>query len=170
MKFKTSYVVIPLITILVAFLGTHFTGSGMDWYENSLILPASNPPKWAFPIAWNLIFLCTTISAIILWNKGQASKRFLWFFKRENMAETYWWVIGLFIINAILNVVWSLLFFGIHNILAAFVEMIFLEATLFALIYLTWEKSKLASYLLVPYAVWVGFATFLTWEILRLNT
>lgn len=168
LQIKTNYIVIPLITIAVALLGSYFSINGMVWYDG-LVRPELTPPKWAFPVAWNTIFLLTTISAVILWNKGQESKKIFWFFKRESMKTDYWWIIGLFIANAFLNVYWSFLFFTLQNIDAAFIEMLALEITNISLIILIWNKSKTASLLLLPYAIWVGFATYLTWQILSLN-
>jgi len=68
-----------------------------------------------------------------------------------------------------LNVFWSYLFFNQHQILASIIEMIILDTTVIVLILLLWPISKLASYLLMPYAVWVAFATYLTYQILLLN-
>ncbi len=156
MKLKTNYLVIPLVTILVALLGSFFTSQGMDWYDATITRPELTPPKWLFPIAWNLIFLFTTISALIIWNKGKKDRNFKL-------------IIGLFIANAILNLLWSLLFFKLQLIFPALIEMVLLEITNIALLLLTWRVSKPASLLLLPYALWVGFATYLTYLIHLLN-
>lgn len=140
----------------------------MVWYD-TITLPPATPPRWAFPLAWTTIFILTTISAIILWNKGQESKKIFWFFKRENMKSEYWWIIGLFIANAFFNIYWSFLFFTLHNLQGAVVDCLALELTVLALISLTWKKSRAAALLLVPYAIWVGFATYLTVQIHALN-
>ena len=169
MKFKPNYIFIPLITVLVAVIGGAFTSIGMPWYDATLIQPELTPPKWAFPVAWNTIFVLTTISALIVWNKGTGRKGFLAILLNKKPSELHWWIVGLFILNAILNVAWSLLFFVFQMIGAAFVEMIFLELTLVLLIGLTWKVSRLASVLLLPYAAWVGFASYLTYQIWLLN-
>lgn len=155
-KILCPTLIIILMVITVALVGSYFTSMGMTWYDTALIQPSATPPKWAFPVAWNIIFTLTTISAIIVWIKGKKAKHFAL-------------VIGLFILNAILNVVWSLLFFKLQLIFPAFIEMIFLEATLIALLILTWPISRLASFLLLPYTLWVGFATYLTYLIWALN-
>lgn len=152
MKLKPNYIVIPLITVIVALAGSYLTRGGMEWYDTQLIQPDLTPPNWAFPIAWNTIFALTTISALIVWNK-----------KGWNL------IAALFILNAVLNVVWSLLFFNLHMLTPAFIEMIILELTLLALIPLIWKTSKTASLLLLPYTLWVGFATYLTYMIVTLN-
>lgn len=169
MEIKRNYFIIPLITIFVALLGSYFSTGGMSWYDTTLIKPELTPPKWLFPVAWNLIFLFTTISALIVWNKGKEKTQFLWVLTNEKESNKYWLIVWLFIANAVLNVLWSFFFFELQLIEIAFVEMLFLEATLLVLIPLIWHISKTASLLLLPYALWVAFATYLTFQIVRLN-
>ena len=157
MKLKLNYLIIPLTTIITAALGSYFTGLGMPWYETSLQLPSFNPPNWIFPIAWTTIFILATISVLIIWNKS----------KRDSM---FWWLITLFILNATLNALWCLLFFTLHDIQGALIEMILLEGTTIGIMVLAWKRSKLSSLLLLPYLAWVGFATYLTYTILSLIT
>lgn len=169
MRIKPNYIVIPLITVLVALLGGYFTSLGMPWYDTVIIKPSITPPDWIFPIAWNIIFVLTTISVIISWNKGESKTHFLRIFRRDREAKNYNLVIVLFILNAILNILWTYLFFGMHLINFAFVEMLLLEATLLFLVLFTHRISPLASVLLLPYTLWVAFATCLTYQILLLN-
>jgi len=157
MKLKPNYFIIPLITIATALLGSLLTNIGMSWYDATLIRPELTPPKIAFPIAWTTIFILTALSALIFWNKSG---------KKVKMKK---WISIIFLINAILNILWTFLFFYSQAIEAALVEMIFLEATVLTLIFLIWKISKTAACLLLPYFIWVGFATYLTYEIVRLN-
>jgi len=156
MKIKPNYILIPIIAVIVAVGGSFLTGAGMEWYETTLMKPLLTPPKIAFPIAWNIIFVCTTISALMIFNKGKKEKN-------------YKILLTLFAANAILNVLWSYLFFYLGDVQSALIEMIFIEATIIALIFLMWKNFKLAATLLLPYLLWVGFATFLTYQILSLN-
>lgn len=169
MQFKPNYIIIPLITIIVALVGSAFTTIGMPWYDSVLIQPELTPPKWLFPVAWNTIFLLTTISALIVWNKGTAKKKFLFILIDKKPSEKHWWIVTLFLMNALLNVLWSYLFFTQQMIGAAFIEMLILELTLVLLIWMIWDISKAASLLLLPYAGWVAFATYLTYQIWILN-
>lgn len=152
MKIKANYLIIPAVTIAVAIIGSLFTQTGMPWYDTEIIKPACTPPDYVFPIAWNTIFILTTASALIMWNK----------FKHKKAM----WLFG---INAVLNVLWSFFFFTLQMTTVAFIEMFFLEGTLLALLYLTWKKSRLAFALLLPYAIWVCFATYLTYIIVLTN-
>jgi translocator protein len=166
-KFRQNYVIIPSITICVALVGSLLTKLGISWYNSTLVQPALTPPNFIFPIAWNIIFIMATMSALIVWNSENFEKKCLWIFKRK--TKDFNLIIGLFVANAILNVTWILLFFSLELILPAFIEMIALEATTLLLMIQTWKHSKTASLLLLPYLLWVGFATILTYQILMLN-
>ena len=153
--FKPNYFVIPIITILVSLIGGYFTDLGMDWYK-MLATPAWTPPGAVIGIVWTIIYILTTISALIAWNG----------FKRDKIFQ---WIIALFVINAVLNAFWSFLWFTSQLMWAAIIEMIILEATVVALMVLIWPRSRWASILLWPYAVWVIFATFLAVTIWQMN-
>ncbi len=152
---KLNYVIIPLIAILVAVVGSYLTSGSMVWYR-TLNLPSFTPPGWFIGLVWNVIFILTTVSALIVWNTMQ---------KHDNFHI----IIGLFVVNVLLNVFWSFLFFNQHLINAAMVEAGLLGFSVFALIVLIWPFSRLAAGLLIPYAVWVCFATFLNYVIWTLN-
>lgn len=152
---KLNYILIPIVVFLTAFIGSTLTNPNSSWYI-ALKLPSFAPPGYVIGMVWTVIFILCAISAIIMWNKIPHSTLF-------------WWIIGLFIANAILNIGWSFLFFNQHLILASIFEMILLEASTIAIIILAWPLSRLAAALLLPYAAWVAFATFLTINILRLN-
>jgi tryptophan-rich sensory protein len=148
---KIGYILIPLIVFLVATIGSFFTGTGMDWYD-TINLPSWTPPGYFIGIVWTIIFLLSTISALIVWGKPRN-----------------WLVITVFLINAFLNVFWSYLFFNQHLIGAAFFEAIILDVTVFILIFKIWPISRLASMLLIPYGLWGAFASFLTLVVWILN-
>jgi translocator protein len=152
---KLNYIIIPIVVFLTSFIGSTLTDPNSTWYK-ALKLPSFAPPGYVIGIVWTVIFILCAISAIIMWNK----------IPHNNL---FWWIIGLFIVNAILNIGWSLLFFNQHMILASIFEMILLEASTIAIIILAWPLSRLAAGLLLPYAAWVAFATFLAMNIYNLN-
>ena len=157
MKLKPNYFIIPLITVSVILLGGLFSRWGLPWYNDQLIRPEITPPSWVFPLAWNTIFILTTIAVLILWHQG-----------RKKVRE-FATVIGLFAVNAFLNVLWSFLFFYLHWIGLALLEMLFLEITLVWLVMFVKRSSIIVAVLLWPYLLWVGFATYLTLLIFNLN-
>lgn len=152
---KLNYLIIPLITIAVALSGSFLTSGGMDWYK-TLTLPKLAPAGSVIGTVWTIIFILSTISALIFYNKSPRHKNF-------NL------IVAIFLINAVLNIVWSFLFFSQHWILASIIEMIILDLTVIILMILIWPISKWASLLLLPYALWVAFATSLAYQILVLN-
>jgi len=155
---KPNYLIIPLITILVSVTGSSFTSSGIGsgWYD-SIAKPSWTPPGSVIGAVWTTIFILSTISAILVWNKAKRDTRFRW-------------IIGIFLANAVLNVFWSFLFFGQGLLGLAVWEAALLDATVIALVILIWRTSRIASLLLVPYAAWVAFATYLTYTVWSMNS
>lgn len=158
---RPNFIVIPVITLIVAISGSIITAAGMDWYK-TINLPSFTPPGSTIGMVWTLIFILSTLSALFYWNIHKP-------WGRIPRTSNFWITISLFLMNGILNILWSVLFFGQHNIIAAFFEAIVLGLTVIGLIVLIFPKSKLSSALLLPYAIWVGFASFLTWNVYMLN-
>ena len=156
MKLKYNYIIIPLIGFLVLIIGGWFTQTGMNWYNTILILPNITPAHWVFPLAWNIIYVFTTISALIVWNR----------LKRDIVWLR---IIGLFLINAFLNVYWTYWFFNRHLIIASMLDIIVLLIFLLLLLGLLWPRCRIAALLLIPYTGRVAFATYLNYKIWLLN-
>jgi benzodiazapine receptor len=152
---KLNYFIIPLIVFLVAFLGSLITSGGMDWYK-TINLPVWTLPGSVIGMAWTIIFILSAISVLIVWNKFSRGKRF-------NL------IITIFILNALLNVLWSYLFFDRHLLCWAAVEAAILGLSVVLLVILIRPFSRLAALLLYPYAIWVAFATYLTYTVWMLN-
>lgn len=134
---------------LVASIGSIFTSGSVksDWYRS--VRPAITPPDFIFPIVWGILFLLMALSLYLAWlNSSQAQKPKLALLFGANFA---------------LNVLWSFLFFRLRNPALAFVEIIFLLLSILAMILFTHKTSKTASYLLVPYFLWVAFASVLNY-------
>lgn len=150
-----SVIVIVLAVAAVALIGGYFSSMNRDWYDK-LNYPPLKPPNWAFPVAWNIIFTLSIISTALIWNT------------RPHTSRTGL-VIGLLVLNGVINVVWSVLFFGSMLILPAVVDAGLLCLSVIAIMIAAWPISRWASMLLIPYAAWTAFATALTWTIWRLN-
>lgn len=153
---KANYLIIPLVTVAVAVIGSRFTSSGLGGWYRSINLPAWTPPGGVIGLVWTTIFALSTASALIVWNAPNAKAKLPLF-------------AALFLLNAALNVLWSYLFFSRHRIGAAVFEAILLDLTVIALIVLAWPISRPASALLMPYAAWVAFASYLTYNVWKLN-
>jgi tryptophan-rich sensory protein len=155
MRIKSNYLIIPLLTIVVAALGSLFTDTGMFWY-GMLKLPSFTPPGWIIGMVWSVIFAMAAASLMIIWN-------------RTIHNRALWTLVVLFVLNGILNALWSWLFFVKHDLMAAFYEAAVIEFSVLAIIISSWRVSRLSALLMVPYAGWVIFATYLTWLIWQMN-
>jgi len=154
--FKLNYILIPLFVAIIVLFCSLIATQGIGWY-NLLKLPSFIPTIVVGSIIFIIIFILTAFSALLYWNRAYRNFRFLI-------------VIILFIINGILVFLWSYLFFNLHLVGAAIVEMLFLETTIIALIALTRHSSRTASIFLYPYAIWIVFVIYLVYQILLLNT
>ena len=149
----------PILTaaasaIALATLGGLITKLGVWYYQ--LRKPSWQPPDWLFGPAWTLIFACAALSAVIFWRHERAQR-----------ARSF--VVTAFAANALLNVVWSVLFFRLERPDWALYEVGFLWLSILALIVLVGRASNKSALLLVPYLAWVSFASVLNWKIVQLN-
>lgn len=125
------------------------------WYR-SLRKPKLNPPDWLFGPAWTVILGLAAWSATLAWTAaGDRAEQSL--------------VVLLFGANAILHLLWSPLFFKLKRPDWALLEVAFLWASLVALVVALAPISRTASLLIWPYLLWVSFAAWLNWRIVRLN-
>ena len=135
-------------------LGAQLTGLG-PWYRG-LVQPAFKPPDIWFGPAWTLIFIFAATAGVTAWNSApdRTSRR---------------WLLGLFVLNAGLNSLWSLLFFKLQRPDWALIEVGFLWLSIAALILATRRYSHKAGFLLLPYLIWVSFASAINYATVQLN-
>ncbi|MBI2617331.1 tryptophan-rich sensory protein [Candidatus Gottesmanbacteria bacterium] len=141
----------------VGILATPITISAIENWYNTLNKPYFSPPNWVFGPVWTLLYLMMGISLYLVWMKG-------WKKKKVQVA------LVVFLIQLGANFLWSLLFFGLHSPLLGFIDIIFLLLSLGATIYYFYCISKTAAYLLIPYFLWVSFASILNLSVLLLNS
>lgn len=151
-----KFVIAILIPQLAAVIGSVFTMPSIEgWYAN-LEKPQLAPPNWVFGPAWTALFLLMGIALFIVWQKG---------LNKKNVKAAF----SIFIGQLALNVLWSIIFFGLHSPGFAFVEIVFLWFAILATIIAFAKVSKPAAWLLVPYILWVSFASYLNFMIWMLN-
>ncbi len=114
-----------------------------DWYE-ALRRPPLTPPNWIFGPVWSVLYLLIAIAAWLVWRAGA-----------DRIALALW--SGQLVLNAL----WSWLFFGLQQPGLALIEILGLLVLLAATVRAFSRESRLAGALLVPYAVWVAFASYL---------
>lgn len=141
--------VITIIFVqLAGFIGSLYTTPSIDSWFNLLQKPFLSPPNWVFAPVWTILFLMMAISAWLIWQRGLG--------KKERVA------LGIFLLQLGLNVLWSIIFFGWHNLGLAVLEIIALWLSILWTIKSFNRLSPLAARLLWPYLAWVSFASYLT--------
>lgn len=125
------------------------------WYQ-TLERPAFAPPNWLFGPVWTVLYGLMAVSAFLVWRQG-------WPAREAKIA------LALFGAQLALNVLWSVVFFGLQAPGAAFVELVMLWLAILAWLLSSWRVSRLAGLLIVPYLAWVTFAGVLNAAIWRLN-
>jgi len=145
-----------IICQLAGLIGSVFTTAAIPhWYEN-INKPSFNPPNWVFAPVWTTLYLLMGIALFLIWRKGLNEKDI-------KIA------IAVFVFQLVLNSLWSFLFFGLESPFAAFIEIIFLLLAILVSIILFFRISWVAGTLLIPYILWVSFASVLNFAIWRLN-
>ncbi|MDH3268895.1 MAG: tryptophan-rich sensory protein [Ignavibacteria bacterium] len=154
-RIRPNFFFIPLFVIITASAASYFADMGRSWYK-TINLPVWTPSNSLMVLAWTIIFILTSLSILIIWNKYSSEKKF-------------GVIISLFILNAVLVVGWNVLFFSHQLLSLAFVQAVLLIANIFLLVLLIYRFSPLAAYLLLPYSAWVIFSTVLTLNVWMLN-
>mgnify|MGYP000992289893 CR=1 FL=1 len=141
---------------LAGIIGSVFTFSEIpDWYA-SLAKPALNPPSWIFGPVWTTLYALMGIALYIIIRKG---------WDRQDVRRGVW----AFAIQLVLNSLWSIVFFGLHETGWAFVNLVAMWMAIAWTMILFGRISKPAIWLLVPYILWVSFAGYLNYSIWILN-
>lgn len=152
---RRAVVCVPLI-LLLGFASGQLVASGSQngWYR-MLQQPPVGPPEWAFPVVWSILYVLLGLAlAIVLSARGARGRGV---------------AIGLFVVQMVLNLVWSPLFFGAHQVTTALFVVVALFFAALATTFAFGRIRPLAAWLLVPYLAWLVVASALNWQIDRLN-
>jgi len=150
-------IIAVLICLAVGYISSLVTQSSIDTWYPTIQKPSFNPPNWVFAPVWTLLFILMGISAGLVWDKIDSDRELV---KRGMFFFT---------VQLALNALWSYLFFGLNNILLASIEIVLLLLLIYETHLIFKKVDKKASYMLIPYMLWVGFATVLTISIYFLN-
>ncbi|MEM9361680.1 MAG: TspO/MBR family protein [Bacteroidota bacterium] len=157
MQKKAIYIIIAvLVCLFIGFLSGFATQSSVTTWYTTLNKPSFNPPNAVFAPVWTILYILMGVAAGIVWSKGF---HHIW-------VKTALYHFGF---QLLFNALWSIVFFGFKNPFWALIVIL----ALLTLIILTirWFRvvSKLAALLLIPYLLWVAFATALNFSIWQLN-
>ena len=146
------YVLWFVVVFAAAALGAKYMPGA--WYAE-LKKPTWNPPNWVFGPVWSLLYICMATAAGMVSNQAASAQR--------NSA------LGLFVVQMVLNSLWSYIFFGLQKPGLAFGEICLMWVAIAATVVAFARVSPPAAYLMVPYLCWVTFASVLNCVIWRLN-
>lgn len=150
----TAAIVIAAVTVFVAVAGSLGTDPDSSWFT-ALDKPSFYPPNWLFGPVWTAIYVLAAASAWLAWRDVAGEQR----------SSVMWMFAG----NAALNLAWTFIFFRAQAPVVAGIEIVVLLASIVWLIVRIRPWNTTAAALLVPYALWVTFATALTWAIAIAN-
>ena len=142
------------VAFAAGFVGSQASFEGLrDWYPMAA-KPSFTPPNWVFGPVWTVLYAMMGVAA---WQVSQTSDSL------KGVA------LGCWVVQAVLNALWSWLFFGWRNLAGATVECGVLAAIILVTAILFLRIRSSAGWLMVPYFLWVCFATFLTFSFWQLN-
>ncbi|MEJ2502319.1 MAG: tryptophan-rich sensory protein [Gemmatimonadota bacterium] len=144
-----------ILVLAVSAVAGWFSAMGIPEWYGSLAKPSWTPPSSLFAPVWTTLYVMMAVAAWLVWRQaglGGATR-----------------ALTLFYVQLGLNVAWSGLFFGLRSPGLAMVEIVALWVAVLATVVLFFRESRLAGWLLVPYLLWVSFASVLNAAIVRLN-
>ncbi len=148
-----SFILFFIITFSASFIGGLVTISFKDPWYSQLVKSNFNPPDWIFAPVWTALYLMMTLA---IW--------FFWHSKNRNLSTVY-----LYFIHILFNTTWSIVFFGLHQILLA-LFVLFGLILMIMILMLRFKRVNIVSYyLMIPYLLWCCFALFLNFNLLILN-
>ncbi len=148
----------PLYFFLIATLGVGaaasvFTQPAIPTWYGGLAHPAFTPPNWLFAPVWTTLYILMAFAGWRVWRKASL--------RSVEMAA--------FVLQLALNLAWSTIFFGLHRIGAAFIEIVVLDIAILATLLLFARRDAIAGLLMLPCLAWTVFASVLTWAFWTLN-
>jgi translocator protein len=150
-------IVCVLSCISIGYLSGIVTQTSVTTWYPTLVKPSFNPPNWAFPIAWSLLYTFMGVAAGLVWAR------------MDYDTELVKKALVFFVIQLALNSLWSFLFFGLKNPMLALIEIVLLWLMIYET-YIKFKKiDKFAGFLFIPYLLWVTFAGVLNGNIWWLN-
>jgi benzodiazapine receptor len=152
-----AIILFPVLSLILGSLGAIITSKQIPIWYQPLKKPKFNPPNWLFGPVWTVLYILIGFSGYFVWaeDKGIFS----------NHAAAWFFYFGGFF----LNILWTPLFFSFHLLLVAFIEIILLDVFILINIILFCKISLVAGLILIPYFLWVSFASYLSGGIWYLN-
>ena len=143
---------ILLVTFAASGIGGFVTSSFKEPWYSEIILPTFNPPSWVFGPVWTTLYVFMSIA---IWKAWRITKD-------EKLLKIYF-------IHLFFNAIWSIIFFGFHNIGLALINLIIILSFIILLMKIYYNINKTSFYLMIPYLIWSSYALILNTSIFLLN-
>jgi tryptophan-rich sensory protein len=148
-----SFLLFLIFTYSASLIGGLVTLSFKEPWYSQLIKSNFNPPDWIFAPVWTTLYLMMTFAIWLFWHS-----------KNRDMNTIY-----IYFIHILFNTTWSIVFFALHNILLAFINLMILISLIIILILRFKRVNYTSTYLMIPYLLWSFYALFLNFNLLILN-
>jgi tryptophan-rich sensory protein len=147
-----SLLILLLLTFIAPVIGSYVTSVFKEPWYSEIIQPSFNPPSWVFPPVWSTLYVMMSIAIWRVW---------IAFFNSR--------ILKLYFFHLFFNCIWSIIFFGFHQIGLALINIIVILFFIIILMKEYLKIDKLSFYLMIPYFLWSSFALVLNASILFLN-
>tara|TARA_A100001011_G_scaffold347482_1_gene384645 strand:- start:169 stop:630 length:462 start_codon:yes stop_codon:yes gene_type:complete len=147
-----SLVYILLVTFVASAAGSFVTSSYKEPWYSEIILPSFNPPSWVFAPVWTTLYVFMSIAIWIVWRQTSDKKIF-----------------KIYLFHLFFNAIWSVIFFGFHQIALALMNLVVILIFIFWLMKIYYKINKISFLLMTPYLLWSLYALILNTAIFYLN-
>ena len=147
-----SLLILLLVTFIAPVIGSYLTSVFKEPWYSEIIQPSFNPPSWVFPPVWTTLYVMMSIAIWRVW-----------------IAFFNFRILKLYFFHLFFNCIWSIIFFGFHQVGLALINIIVILFFIIILMREYLKIDKLSFYLMIPYFLWSSFALILNASILFLN-
>ena len=143
---------ILLVTFVASGIGGFVTSSFKEPWYSEIILPSFNPPSWVFGPVWTILYIFMSVAAWFAWKKTSDKK-----------------ILQIYFIHLFFNSIWSVIFFGFHQIFIALIDLGIILIFIIWLMKIYYQVNKISFLLMTPYLLWSSYALVLNGTIFYLN-
>ena len=143
---------ILLVTFAASGIGGFVTSSFKEPWYSEIILPTFNPPSWVFSPVWTALYILMSVAIWIVWSKTSNKK-----------------ILQLYFVHLFFNGIWSIIFFGFHQIFIALIDLGIILVFIIWLMKVYYQINKISFVLMIPYLLWSSYALVLNATIFYLN-
>ena len=143
---------ILLVTFLASGIGSFVTSSFKEPWYSEILLPSFTPPSWVFGPVWTTLYIFMSIAAWLVWQQISDKK-----------------IIQIYFVHLFFNSIWSVIFFGFHQIFFALIDLGIILVFIIWLMRIYYQVNKISFLLMIPYLLWSSYALILNGTIFYLN-